>query len=62
MCPALENRNILLVYSCGIEEAIAKARKYREDGFNTVLLKLELPREHYNEFALENNISKVVFI
>jgi ATP phosphoribosyltransferase regulatory subunit len=62
MCPEMDNRNVLLVYSCDIALAIKKAKEYRENGFNTVLLKQEESKEHYNDFAIENNIPKVVYI
>ncbi len=62
MCPEIENKNVLIVYSCDIKEAIAQAKKYRDEGFNTTLLKLESSKERYNDFAAENNIPKVVFI
>jgi ATP phosphoribosyltransferase regulatory subunit len=61
-CPAIENKNLLIVYGCDIKEAIAKAGQYRNEGFNTTLLKMDKPKEHYNEFATENNIPKVIFI
>jgi ATP phosphoribosyltransferase regulatory subunit len=62
ICPKIENRNVLIVYSCDIREAIAKAKKYREQGFNTTLIKANEDNSKYEDFAKENNISKVEFI
>jgi ATP phosphoribosyltransferase regulatory subunit len=62
MCPEIENKNLLIVYSCDIKDAIAKAKQYRNEGFNTVLLKMDKPKDSYNDFAAENNITKVIFI
>jgi hypothetical protein len=62
MCPEMENKNLLIVYSCDIKEAIAFAKKYRSEGFNAILLKMEEAKERYNAFAAENNIPKVIFI
>jgi ATP phosphoribosyltransferase regulatory subunit len=62
MCPEIENKNLLIVYSCDIKEAIAKAKQYRNEGFNTVLLKMDKPEDSYKDFAAENNIPKVIFI
>lgn len=62
LCPGLENKNLLLVYSGSFETAIKEAKKYRADGYSTVLLKLEESKENYAKFAEENNISKVIFI
>jgi ATP phosphoribosyltransferase regulatory subunit len=62
ICPKIENRNVLIVYSCNIREAIAKAKKYREQGFNTTLIKANEDNSKYEDFAKENNISKVEFI
>jgi ATP phosphoribosyltransferase regulatory subunit len=62
ICPEIENRNVLIVYSCDIREAIAKAKKYREQGFNTTLIKANEDNSKYEDFAKENNISKVEFI
>jgi ATP phosphoribosyltransferase regulatory subunit len=62
MCPEIENKNLLIVYSCDIKEAIATAKQYRNEGFNTVLLKMDKPKDSYNDFAAENNIPKVMFI
>ena len=41
LCPELENKNLLLVYSGSFETAIKEAKKYRAEGYSTVLLKLE---------------------
>ena len=62
LCPELENKNLLLVYSGSFETAIKEAKKYRAEGYSTVLLKLEESKENYVKFAEENNISKVIFI
>ena len=62
LCPELENKNLLLVYSGSFETAIKEAKKYRAEGYSTVLLKLEESKENYAKFAEENNISKVIFI
>jgi ATP phosphoribosyltransferase regulatory subunit len=62
MCPELENKNVLIVYSGDIKSAIGEAKKYRNEGFNTALIKLAGSKEHYNDFAAENNIGKVIFI
>ena len=62
LCPELENKNLLLVYAGSFETAIKEAKKYRAEGYSTVLLKLEESKENYAKFAEENNISKVIFI
>ena len=62
LCPELENKNLLLVYAGSFETAIKEAKKYRAEGYSTVLLKLEESKESYTKFAEENNISKVIFI
>jgi ATP phosphoribosyltransferase regulatory subunit len=61
-CPELENKNLLIVYSGDIKAAIGEAKKYRSEGYNTALLKLDGSKNHYNDFAAENNIGKVIFI
>jgi ATP phosphoribosyltransferase regulatory subunit len=61
-CPELENKNVLIVYSGDIKAAIGEAKKYRSEGYNTALLKLDGSKDHYNDFAAENNIGKVIFI
>jgi ATP phosphoribosyltransferase regulatory subunit len=61
-CPELENKNLLIVYSGDIKAAIGEAKKYRSEGYNTALLKLDGCKDHYNDFAAENNIGKVIFI
>ncbi len=62
LCPVFENKNILLVYSCDIKTAIAKAHKYRTEGYFAVLTKMENVQEAYLRFANENNFSKVIFL
>lgn len=61
-CPALENNNILLVYTDDFGKAVAKARAYREQNYAAVLMKQEQSKEHYTKFAENNNISQVIFI
>ncbi len=61
-CPTPENNNILLVYADDFGKAVAKARMYREQNYAVALMKQEQPREHYSEFAENNNISQVIFI
>lgn len=62
LCPEIENKNLLLVYSGSFHEAISEAKKYRAEGYSTTLLKMEKSKENYTQFAEENNISKVIFI
>lgn len=61
-CPAPENKNLLLVYSCDIEAAINEAKKYRKDGYSTVMMKKKENENAYKEFAKANNFSKLLFI
>lgn len=61
-CPALENKNILMVYGGDIENALKEAKDYRDKGYFVSLVKLEKDRQHYNEFAKENNFSQAIFI
>lgn len=61
-CPVLENKNILLVYNGELSLAIAAAKKYREQGYDAVLLKQEQEKQRYHEFAQENNFSQVIFL
>ncbi len=61
-CPDLENKNILLVYDGELSLAIAAAKKYREQGYDAVLLKQEQEKQRYHEFAQENNFSQVIFL
>lgn len=61
-CPALENKNLLLVYDCDIAEAINEAKRWREQGIATVLMKREKDKDCYTAFAEENNFSRVIFI
>lgn len=61
-CPALENKNILLVYDGELSEAINQAKAYRQKGYYAVLLKLEQEKAHYTAFAEENNFSRVIFL
>lgn len=62
ICPVLDNKNLLLVYAADFGSALAKARKYREQGYYVVLMKQEQPKEQYTKFAADNNFSKVMFI
>lgn len=62
LCPELENKNLLLVYSANFGEAVAKARKYREQGYHAVLMKCEKAKEHYTKFAEENYFSEIIFL
>lgn len=62
LCPELENKNLLLVYSADFGEAVAKAREYREQGYHTVLMKCEKAKEHYTKFAEENYFSEIIFL
>ncbi|MDE6056100.1 MAG: ATP phosphoribosyltransferase regulatory subunit, partial [Lachnospiraceae bacterium] len=62
VCPALENKNLLLLYAKDFSGAAASARKYREQGYSTVLMKLEQPEEQYTKFAEDNNFSKVIIL
>lgn len=62
LCPELENKNILLVYTGDFREAVIKAKQYREQGYSAVLMKLEKSKEHYTDFAKENYFSRVIFI
>lgn len=61
-CPDLENKNILLVYDGELSLAIAAAKKYREQGYDAVLLKQEQEKQRYHEFAQENNFLQVIFL
>ncbi|MDE6220476.1 MAG: ATP phosphoribosyltransferase regulatory subunit [Lachnospiraceae bacterium] len=61
-CPAIENKNLLLVYADDFQNAVAEAKKYREQGYSTVMMRLEHPREDYSKFAGNNNFSKVIFV
>lgn len=62
LCPELENKNLLIVYSEEFHVALAKAKEYREQGDSVVLLKKEEPKEHYEKYAEDNHFSKVLFI
>lgn len=62
ICPEPENKNLLLLYAEDFGRALAKAKEYREQGYATVLMKLEQPREQYTKFADDNNFSEVIFI
>lgn len=62
ICPQPENKNLLLVYQCDIQKAIQEARKYREEGYSTVMLKQERNKEDYEKFAQKQNIAKVVYL
>jgi len=61
-CPALENKNLLLVYDCDVAAAIKEAKNYREKGYSTVLMKLEKDRQCYTAFAEEHHFSQVIFL
>ncbi len=61
-CPALENKNLLLVYDGDIANAIKEAKSYRDQGYSTVLMKLEKDKQCYTAFAEENHFSQVRFI
>ena len=62
LCPQPENKNLLLVYECDITKALAEARKCREDGYSTVMMKQEKAKEEYEAFAKTQNFAKVEFI
>lgn len=62
LCPELENKNLLLVYSTDFGKAVAKAREYREQGYHAVLMKCEKAKEHYMKFAEENYFSEIIFL
>ncbi len=62
ICPKPDNKNLLLVYSDDTAEALCEAKKYRDDGFNTVLMKMEKGKDDYVEFADRNNFSRILFI
>ena len=62
MCPAMENKNLLLVYDCDIANAIKEAKNYREQGYSAVLMKLEKDKQSYTAFAEENHFSQVIFL
>lgn len=62
ICPEPENKNFLLVYSCGTSEAVSEAKRLRSEGFRTVMLKKEKSEEEYREFARRNNFLQVSFI
>lgn len=62
LCPELENKNLLLVYTEDFQTALTKAKEYRSQGYSTVLLKMEESKEHYAAFAQDNHFSKVLFI
>lgn len=62
LCPEPENKNLLLVYQCDIQKAIDEARKYREAGYSTVMMKQEQEKADYESFAKTQNFSKVLFL
>lgn len=62
LCPEPENKNLLLVYQCDIQKAIETARKYRESGYSTVMMKQEHSKEEYEKFAETQNFAKVLFM
>ena len=43
-------------------KALAEARKCREDGYSTVMMKQEKAKEEYEAFAKTQNFAKVEFI
>lgn len=61
-CPEPENRQLLLLYTKDFGSALARAKEYREQGYSTVLMKQEQPKEQYTKFAADNNFSKVIFL
>ena len=61
-CPEPENRQLLLLYTKDFGSALARAKEYREQGYSTVLMKQEQPKEQYTKFAADNNFSKVLFL
>ena len=62
LCPEPENKNLLLVYQCDIQKAIEEARKYREEGYSTVMMKQEKTKEDYEKYAESQNFAKVLFL
>lgn len=62
LCPAVENKNLLLVYGCDATKAIIEAKKYRSEGWSTVMMKQEKTKEAYEQFAKENNFAKTIFV
>ncbi len=62
LCPKLENKNLLLVYTDNFEMAADKAKLYREQGYSTVLLKKKESEENYKRFAENNYFSEVIFL
>lgn len=62
MCPARENKNLLLVYEGETAKAIQTAKEYRGKGYSAVLMKLEKEKQCYEKFAEDNNFSQVLFI
>lgn len=61
-CPEPENRQLLLLYTKDFGSALARAKEYRKQGYSTVLMKQEQPKEQYTKFAADNNFSKVIFL
>ena len=57
LCPKLENKNLLLVYTDNFEMAAAKAKLYREQGYSTVLLK---KKESEEFFKCTQTIEKIL--
>lgn len=62
LCPEVENKNMLLVYSCDVAKAIAEAKKYRSEGYSTVMMMQEKSKDEYEHFANENNFAKLVYV
>jgi len=61
-CPKLEEKKLLLVYSCDVGTAIEKAKSYRADGYAAVMLHMEKDKADYQRFAEENNFLKVLYL
>ncbi|MBQ7945059.1 MAG: ATP phosphoribosyltransferase regulatory subunit [Lachnospiraceae bacterium] len=62
LCPEVENKNLLLVYSCDAEKAISEAKKYRNEGYSTVMMKQEKSKEAYEQFAKANHFAKLIYV
>ena len=61
-CPKDDSNTLLLVYSCDIEKAIITAKKYRAEGYATVMMKSEKSEAEYKSFAENNGFTKIEFI
>lgn len=62
LCPAVDNKNLLMVYSCDATLAIAEAKKYRAEGYSTVMMKQEQSKEAYEQFAKSHQFAKVIYM